>query len=340
VVVLRLTFVPVVASLLLVRTAAAASNGKLDMSWQAPQGCPSYTDVESWLHAVIPPDARQRLGELHVKVVISGTASSGFSASVRVTRDAAPGATAPSELRVVEGPACEEVARSAIVVVSVAMSDALKAAAPQPVAARPAPEPSREPASQAPLSPTPLVVPAPPRDQGEPATPPTRAEARLLTLAGGVGSGFAEQPGLRVDASALFALSRSIFLGPRVHALPSVTIRREDEVATLHFLAAGAELCALPELSAAIHGVACGRVEAGFAWSRGARSGDPSASGPVAAVAVSPGLSIGRRVRFLMQGDFELRLLRPRFENVHGEVLAALPILAGSGLLGLSLAIP
>src|SRR5687768_11826004 len=119
--------VPVVASLLLVRTAAAA-NGKLDMSWQAPQGCPSYTDVESWLQAVIPPDARQRLGELHVKVVISGTASSGFSASVRVTRDAAAGESTPGELRVVEGPACEEVARSAIVVVSVAMSDALKAA--------------------------------------------------------------------------------------------------------------------------------------------------------------------------------------------------------------------
>lgn len=334
---LRLTFVPVVASLLLVRTAAASAD-KLDMSWQAPPGCPAYSDVESWLQAVIPPDARERLGELHVTVVIAGKAGSGFSASVRVTRDAAPSATAPSELRVVEGRACEEVARSAIVVVSVAMSDALKAVAP-PAEAPPTSEPVREPTR--PTAPARLERQSPPSaDRAPPSTKPAPTATSLFTLAGGAGSGFAEKPGVRVDASALFALGRRVFVGPRVHALPSVTIRREDDVAALHLLAAGPELCALPELSASLHATACGRVEAGFAWSEGTRSGDPSDSGAVAALAVSPGLSIGRDLRVLIQGDLELRLLRPRFERADAQVLATLPILAASGLIGLSVAVP
>jgi hypothetical protein len=144
---LRLMLLPVVASLLLFGTTAGATNGTLDMSWRAPPGCPAYSDVESWLQAVIPPDARQRIAELHVTVVIDGSASAGFSASVRVTRDTGTGRALPSELRIVEGRACEEVARSAIVVVSVEMSDALKAEAPQaletpsatPAAAEPRP---------------------------------------------------------------------------------------------------------------------------------------------------------------------------------------------------------
>jgi hypothetical protein len=333
VVALRLTFVSVVASLLFMRAPAAASDGKLDMSWQAPPGCPAYSDVESWLQAVIPPDARQRIAELHVQVLISGKAGSGFSASVRVTRDAAPGKPAPSELRVVEGPACEEVARSAIVVVSVAMSDALKASAPEPVKAQPQPAAVTEPAT--PPAPTTALA-----ARLEPVTKPAPPATRLFTVAAGVGSGFAQQPGVRVDASALFAVSRNLFVGPRLHALPAVTIRSDDDIAKLHFMAAAAELCAVPELSPSVHALGCARAEAGFAWSRGAESGAPSDSGPVAALALSPGLSIGQRLRFSVQGDFELRLVRPRFERADGKVLAALPIFAGSGLLGLSLALP
>lgn len=334
---LRSTFVIGAAALLFVRT-AAASDGKLDMSWQAPPGCPAYSDVESWLQAVIPPDARERLAELHVKVVISGKAGSGFSASVGVARDAAPGTSAPSELRVVAGRACEEVARSAIVVVSVAMSDALKAA-PPPAEDRPASEPVREPTR--PAAPARLELRSPASaERAAPGTKTAPEATSLFTVAGGVGSGFAEQPGVRVDASALFALGRGVFVGAHVHALPSVTIRREDDVAALHLLAAGPELCALPELSRSLRATACGRLEAGFAWSRGARGDDPSDSGAVAALAVSPGLSIGRDLRVLIQGDLELRLLRPRFEQADGRVLATLPILAASGLLGLSLAVP
>lgn len=341
----RLMLVALLASLLLAREAAAAGTGELDMSWQAPPGCPAYSDVESWLQAVIPPGARQRIAELHVKVAISGQAGSGFSASVRVTRDAAPGEAASSELRVVEGPACEEVARSAIIVVSVAMSDALNAAAAEPVATRPEPPPVVEAAH-----PRPAAAPPPPAQaRSEPAhdalvpaaespPPPTQ---RLFTIASGVGSGFGKQPGVRVDAGVLFALGRQgMVWGPHVHALPAVTIRRDDDVARLHFVAAGADLCAAPQLSPSLHALLCARAEAGFAWSRGSAGDAPSDSGPVAALALAPGLSIGRRVRFSMQADFELRVLRPRFETADGEVLAALPLVAGSGLLGVSLALP
>ena len=60
---MRSALAPVVAFLLLglaVHKAApahAATPAKLDMSWQAPSECPAYSDVESWLQAVIPPDA-------------------------------------------------------------------------------------------------------------------------------------------------------------------------------------------------------------------------------------------------------------------------------------------
>jgi hypothetical protein len=336
-------FVALLTSLLLVREAAAAGVGKLDVSWQAPPGCPAYSDVESWLQAVIPPDARQRIAELHVKVVISGQAASGFNASVRVTRDAGPGEAAPSELRVVEGPACEEVARSAIVVVSVAMSDALKVAAAEPVAARPEPPPVVEPAPPVAAAAAPLAVqprPEPPRDSPAPAAYSPPRPRRLITMTGGVGSGFGEHPGVRVDASLLFALGRSLVVGPHVHALPSVTIRRGDDLAELHFVAAGADLCASPELSPSMQALLCARAEAGFAWSGGTGSEARSDSGPVATLALSPGLSIGRRVRFLMQGDFELRVVRPRFETADAEVLAALPAVAASGSLGLLLVLP
>jgi hypothetical protein len=338
----RLTFVALLASLLLVREASAAGLGKLDMNWQAPPGCPAYSDVESWLQAVIPPDARQRIAELHVKVAISEQAGGGFRASVQVTRDAAPGEAAPSELRVVEGPACEEVARSAIVVVSVAMSDALKAAVAEPVATRPEPPPVMEPARPVPAAATPLAVQPrsePPHDSHAAESPPPTQ--RLFTIASGVGSGFGKQPGVRVDASALFALGRQgMAWGPHLHALPAVTIRRDDDVAKLHFVAAGADLCAAPQLSPSLHALLCARGEAGFAWSRGSAGEASSDSGPVAALALAPGLSIGRRVRFSMQADFELRVVRPRFETADGKVLADLPVLAASGLIGLSLALP
>ena len=334
---LRLTLASILSSLLLFAAPAAAAS-KLDVAWSAPAGCPAYADVESWLQAVVPPDAREKLAELHVQVVIIGSPSAGFSATVRVSRDSASGAPVRSDPRIVEGPACEEVARSAIVVVSVEMSDVVKAEpappreapAPAPAAAQPAPiQASVQPASRAPA-----------RDHAEPASSEPLAAKLLVNVSGGLGSGFADNMGLRVDAGALFALSRSIYWGPRLHTVPLVTIQREDELASLHLVAAGLELCGLPALASSLHAGVCGRAEAGLAWSQGAQAGDPSDSGAVAALGLSPTLSIGGRLRVLVQGDLELRLLRPRFEDDAGVVLASLPIVAGGGLLGLSLAVP
>lgn len=334
---LRLTLASVLSSLLLFAPSATAAS-KLDVVWNAPAGCPAYADVASWLEVVVPPDAREKLAELHVQVVIIGSPSAGFSATVRVSRDNASGQPARSEPRIVEGPACEEVARSAIVVVSVEMSDVIKA---EPAPPREAPAPAPPAAAPAPLkAAVPPAPSAPARDRAEPARSDPAAAKLLFNASAGLGSGFADNWGVRVDAAALFALSRSIYLGPRVHALPVVSIQREDELARLHVVAAGLELCALPALATLLHAGVCARVEAGFAWSKGARADDPSDSGAVAALGLSPTLSIGSKLRVLVQGDLELRLLRPRFEDDAGEVLAALPIVAGSGLLGLSLAVP
>jgi hypothetical protein len=332
---LALAFV-VPALLLSVAPARAAEPGKLDIGWQAPPGCPAFSDVESWLQAVIPPDARERLAELHVKVSISGSTGAGYSANVRVTRDGSPA----GETRVVEGRACEEVARSALVVVSVAMSDALKVEAPQ----APPSEPER-------AAPTPIPAPPPPPiatatvTAAKPADGPAPRAATLpirwlLIGAVGAGSGFAKQPGIRVDLGLLYALGPHVLIGPRVHALPSVTVRREDDVAKLHFVAGGLELCWLPQVAESVRVGACARGEAGMAWARGSVDGSASDSGPVAALALTPSASFGQRVRFIVAGDVELRVLRPRFETADNEVLSGLPLVAGSGLLGLALALP
>lgn len=331
----RLTLASILSSLPLLAMPAAAAN-KLDVTWNAPAGCPAYADVESWLQAVVPPDAREKLAQLHVQVAIIGSPSAGFSATVRVSRDSATGEPVRSEPRIVEGPACEEVARSAIVVVSVEMSDVLKA---EPAPPREAAAPAR-PAPEQPLKTAVPSGPGAPSDRPEPAKSTLPPAKWLVNVTAGLGNGFADNPALRIDAGALFALSRSIYLGPRVHVVPIVSIQREDELARLHFVAAGVELCGLPALASLLHAGVCGRVEVGFAWSKGAQADDPSDSGAVAALGLSPTLSIGRTLRVLVQGDVELRLLRPRFEDDTGEVLAALPIVAGSGLLGLSLAVP
>jgi hypothetical protein len=329
----RSALVPVVTCLLCAAPPArATAPAKLDMSWQAPSGCPAYSDVESWLQAVIPPDARERLAELHVRVSIEGRAGTGFSATVRVAREG----SATAETRVVEGRACEEVARSAIVVVSVAMSDALKAEPPPPAPSEPAPAPPAP-------SPPPIVAAAAPvaTPVDRPAPRATSRPVQWLLGAGvGAGSGFAKQPGIRVDASLLYALTPHLLLGPRVHALPSVTVRREDDLAKLHFVSGGLELCWLPELTPSVRLGACGRGEAGLAWARGSLNDASGDSGPVAALALTPSASFGQRFRLVVQGDVELRLLRPRFEDTAGHVLTGLPLVAGSGLLGLALALP
>ncbi len=334
---LRVTLASILSSLLLF-TAPATAASKLDVSWNAPTGCPAYADVESWLQAVVPPAAREKLAELHVQVVIVGSPSAGFSATIRVSRDSARGEPVRSEPRIVEGPACEEVARSAIVVVSVEMSDVVKAepasppAAPAPAPAAPAPTPNRASVQPAPS--------APGRDRAEAVSSEPASAKLLFNIAAGLGSGFADNFGVRIDAGAWFALSRNIYVGPRVHALPVVSIQRGDALARLHVVAAGLELCGLPALTSLLHAGVCGRLEGGLAWSRGAQADDPSDSGAVAALGISPTLSLGSKLRVLVQGDLELRLLRPRFEDDAGEVLAALPIVAGSGLVGLSLAVP
>jgi hypothetical protein len=328
---LRLTLASSLSSLLLLAAPAAAAN-ELDVTWNAPAGCPAYSDVESWLQAVVPPDAREELAELHVQVLISGRADTGYRATVLVSREGPRGERLPSEPRTVEGPACEEVARSVIVIVSVEMSDVMKAEAPSPRDVAPPAAPAEV---QVGVQPVAAVS-----DRPEPAAPPPTAAQWLFNVAAGVGSGFAENPGVRVDAEALFALSRAIYLGPRLHALPGVTIQRKNELARLRFAAAGVQLCGLPTLSTLLQAGVCARVEAGLAWSQGAQAEDPSDSGAVAALGLSPTLSIGSNLRVLLQGDLELRLLRPRFEDDTGEVLAALPVVAGSGLVGLSLAVP
>jgi hypothetical protein len=297
--------------------------------------------VDSWLQAVLPPDARQRLGELRVRVVIKPKSPQGsFQAQVIVAR--ATDARSASEPRVVEGTSCSEVARSAIVVVSVAASDALNAS---PRVAEPAPKPPAVAVEEVHprAEPEPVAIVQVPRaipgnDRGFALERHPRAH--WLGVAVGAEGGFAGRLGVRADAFAAWALSDAFALGVRIHSVPTTLVGSPESVARLHLAAAGAQLCWLPELAPALRLGACSRVEGGAAWAVGSGARDPKDWGGIAAWGLSPTLSAGRALRVQMQGDFQLCLVRPRFQDDAGLTLATLPLFSGALLLGMAVAVP
>lgn len=143
------------------------------VDWQAPRGCPRLEDVRSWLDAVLPDEVRAQAAGLRVRVRIE-RAGPNYRALLEVGEDGTLGS------REVEGRRCEEVARAAVVALSVALTEAVAAPPPAPPAvpetAGPDPATDGEPASEPDVRSDPALLVAP-----EVPPAPTREDASVTS---------------------------------------------------------------------------------------------------------------------------------------------------------------
>jgi hypothetical protein len=190
----------------------------LELSWQAPQACPSADDVRGELSRIARARAGRTLRPLTATVHVHKT-SSGFHAALRTELD---GQAGERELRAAD---CATLARSVTLVLALAFGPdiELDAREPLPASTDPrtsdpaqttAPEPPPEPAAE----PEPLS-PAEPEDDDD--TPSSRQLGMLL--GGGTNLTLLPAPCPLLTAGVLLELSTVFMLQLRFSALPAVT---------------------------------------------------------------------------------------------------------------------
>lgn len=281
--------VPCVCALSVVMLAAQPCAAQsLDLVWQAPPECPTLEEVRPILDAVIPLELRETLAE--TRVVIEIVAGAQYVATIRVERAGHVGE------RVVEGTRCAEVARSALIVVSVALSDPTATA--EPVAPDAAPRPQEDTAAVEP----------------DAVSQPVR-----WGVDGGVGviSGLGDAPVVpRLSLGVFHALHPALQLGLRAQAAPFVPLRHAGErVARAATLTLAPVACALGGASDRVRLGGCLSVEVGVTLARGLGLDENARSAtPYAAVGLSPNIVLGRRAGLRCSVDVDLRITRPRFE--------------------------
>lgn len=264
----------------------------LDVVWRAPQECPTLDEVRPILDAVVPQELRDTLAA--TRVVIDIVAGEQYVATIRVERDGHVGE------RVVEGSRCAEVARSALIVVSVALGD--------PDAEDPSSEPETEP----------VVVPEPHDTTPEPRVVPVAADERWAVDAGvGVISGVGDAPvAPRLSFGALRAVLPALWLGVRAQAVPYVSLTHEGErVARASTLTVAPVACLMAAVSGSVRLGGCLSAEVGLTLARGLGL-DENAHGARAhgAIGISPSVLLGRRASVRLSLDLDVRVTRPRFE--------------------------
>lgn len=259
----------------------------LDLAWHAPPECPTLEEVRPILDAVIPLELRETLAETRVAIEI--VAGEQYVATIRVERAGHVGE------RVVEGTRCAEVARSALIVVSVALSD--------PEAAAEAVEPAADP-----------PVGDPPVDEA----PVTSASERWgIDVGVGVVSGLGDAPVVpRLSLGVFRALHPALQLGVRAQATPFVPLRDEGErVARAATLTLAPVVCALGRVGDGVRLGGCLSVEVGVLMARGLGLDENARSANAyAAVGLSPSVVLGRHARLRCSVDVDVRVTRPRFE--------------------------
>jgi hypothetical protein len=306
---------------------AQAGSGPVSIDWNAPAGCPSYADVASWLDAVLPPEVKARLDSARAAVTIERVASpgAGFRAVVRVQ------VGEEVRERTLEGTACDELGRSAMIIVSVALTEVVnkEPESNDPSPAAPAPAPA------GPVHPAPRPSATAPRPTTPPRNDPPTA---VLSLGGGVSSGFGS-PALRVDLAARWQLVPILTLGARVHAVPAATLETGGRSIDLTQFAAGPEGC-LTTSSETLHVGGCLRAEIGVLRASGSGATGLHDGAVWSAVGMLPFVEWGGSLRVFLAGDLNLRLLRPTLELADGSTVERLPRFGYAGLLGFSAAVP
>lgn len=265
-------------------------------TWTAPPGCPTLTDVQPILDAVVADDLRETMRDTQVSVVIE-PAGDAYRATVTVTREGYAGE------RVVDGARCAEVARSALIVVSVALADAQVAVvdegAPRPHQGT-QPPPSQDPATR--------VEPA----HASETSPPGWA----VTLDLGVISGMGDTPLVpHVATGFLFARHAWLMAGARVSTAPYVPVRHAGErVARAATVTLAPVLCALPRVGETARMGICAGLEVGALLSHGiGLDTNLKRVRAYGSVRLSPTFTVGARTGLRCSLDAELRITRPVF---------------------------
>lgn len=308
----------------------------LPITWEAPSGCPSLADVTSWLEAVVPAELRTRLAGVEAEVRITRVERR-YHAAIRVTHGAYSGE------REVDGRRCEEVARSAIVVVSVSLAEAVEQVeAPPP----PVEEPPRT---------VPAPVEEPERlpfveeridDAQLPEAPTPEPSALVLDITGGAAFALGTPPlAPRVSVGVHRPITLGLTLGGRLRAVPRTWFDERAESATLTLLALGVELCGRYSATSIVHLLGCARGDVGVVLARGRDGFDQTLRGaaPFVSAVLAPALEVGRKVRLRIAPELEARIVRPRLTVDEGEgtdTLYRIPLIGGSIDLGLVILFP
>jgi hypothetical protein len=294
--------------------------------------------VTSWLEAVVPAELRTRLAGVTAEVRITRVERR-FHAAIRVTHGAYSGE------REVDGRRCEEVARSAIVVVSVSLSEAVEQAETPPPPPVPDPEEDVPPPVEPTVAPT-VVVPADvPPPISDPPAPPA-LPTLLLDIGAGATFGVGNAPlAARVELGAQRPITRGFTIGGRLRAVPRTQFRDDDAPATLSLVLVGVEACGRHALSTMLHLTGCARLDAGALRAEGRDGTGQPARGraPFVAAALTPAIEIGTRFRLRIAPEIEARVVRPRLTMQAGEetsTLYRIPTFGGSIDLGLVILIP
>lgn len=280
-----------VLTLLSLLVAAPCSAQPLDLVWRAPAECPTLDEVRPILDAVIPHELRETLAETRVTIEI--VAGEQYVATIRVERDGHVGE------RVVEGTRCAEVARSALIVVSVALGD------PE-VAEDPEIEPAVEPE---PEDTTP--------DHEMPVIPIVVYERWAIDAGVGVISGMGDAPMVpRLSIGAFRGVYPALWVGLRAQAVPYVALNHEGErVARASTLTVAPVACLMAHVRGSVRVGGCLSAEVGLTFARGLGL-DENAHGMrgYGAIGISPTMVLGRRASVRISVDLDVRITRPRFE--------------------------
>lgn len=237
----------------------AAPDPSVEVSWQAPEGCPRAPVVQQAIaDNLARDDFTDALADVHVQAEVQG-GDGAWTLSVAVTL---PGGTVQREL---SAPTCDELATAAGLIIAVAL-DPLRV---QEV--RPLPEPDPLPKAWSAPEPEPEPEPEPP-SQPEPEPEPPQRLAGELRGGGQLGLGALPEPrggaqlGLgmigrwfRADLSLLYWAPRAIRPFDAVPSNPGARLQQAG---------AGLRGCLAPKLGA-LEPSSCVGLEGGLGWGRG-----------------------------------------------------------------------
>ncbi len=249
---------------------ASAQSLPLDLSWQAPEECPSGASIRSDLARITRPRAGRELSPLNARVVIARVAS-GYRLALETERE---GALNHAQ---VDGKTCESLARAATLMLALAYGDGVELLSNDEPAVAGTPEPSVSATNHEPKASAPTV--------SEPA-PSAQSSIRIKGAKLEVAPWVAAMASSGLVASTALGLEVGLDLGAthwltvlRVRGIPSTESARKGAISvrlSSTSLALGG--CAQLPLGA-LRLAGCASVSAGVlhASSRGARR-DGSAS--------------------------------------------------------------